>query len=43
VILPRGRTRAVGTEEHDSGYNIGNWDGRSNKRSFVTGAVHQIS
>jgi len=43
VISPKGRTQTRGTEEHDSGENIWNWDGRINKRNFVIGAVHQIS
>jgi hypothetical protein len=43
VISARGRTQTRSIEEQDSGENIWNWDGRSNKRSFVIGAVHQIS
>jgi hypothetical protein len=43
VISPGGRTRTGGTEEHDSGENVWNWAGRGNKRSFVMGAVLQIS
>ena len=32
-----------GTGEHDTGENIWTWGEGSNKRSFVIGAVHQIS